>query len=179
MRKSPPGKILPGAHQVEREARILAALNKVNFQVPNVIHLCNDESVVGSKFYLMELVDGVIYKDAKLPTCLDPSERRNIYLNMMRTLALLHSIDPNSIYLQNYGYSSNYCGRQVKVWTSQYRSSSKTTHYSVEPMETLANWLSMNIPDVDSSGYYCGSQFPNARIVHGDFRLDNIGKYIL
>jgi len=159
LRRKPPGTLLPSAHAVDREFRIMRALAATNVPVPQCLALCEDPSVIGSAFYVMEYVEGRILRDPALPSV--PREARAaIYAEMNRVIAELHSLDPNTLGLGDYGRFGNYIQRQVQRWTSQYRASQTE---EIPAMERLIAWLPLHIPPGDET-----------RIVHGDFRLDNV-----
>ncbi len=160
MRKKPPGKLLPSAHQVEREYRIMAALAKTAVPVPEVLTLCEDPDVIGTPFYVMELVDGRIFRNPLMPDAASSEERSQIIDAMNDTLAKLHQVDFVSAGLGDFGKPGNYMARQISRWSKQYEAS-KTD--DIEPMNRLMQWLPENIPSDDSSS-----------IAHGDFRLENM-----
>ncbi|XP_012633826.2 acyl-CoA dehydrogenase family member 10 isoform X1 [Microcebus murinus] len=159
LRKKPPGTLLPSAHAVEREFRIMKALAKAGVPVPNVIDLCEDSSIIGTPFYLMEYCPGVIYKDPSLPG-LEPSQRRAIYTAMNRVLCKIHSVDLQAAGLEDYGKHGDYIPRQVQTWIKQYRASETST---IPAMERLIEWLPLHLPSQQRT-----------TVVHGDFRLDNL-----
>ena len=155
----PVAQLLPSAHAVEREYRVLAALAHTDVPVPRVYALCEDESVLGRMFYVMERVEGRIFWNAALPD-MDAGERRAIYAAMNRTVAALHTVDPAAVGLADYGAAGNYFARQIGRWTKQYRAAETET---IEAMERLIEWLPTRIPEDEVT-----------RIVHGDFRIDNL-----
>ena len=159
LRRKPPGTLLPSAHAVDREFRIMRALAATRVPVPRCLALCEDPSVIGSAFYVMEYVEGRIFRDPALPS-VSRTERGPIYAEMNRVIAELHSIDPNSLGLADYGRAGNYIERQVQRWTKQYRASQTE---DIPAMDRLIEWLPLHIPPADET-----------RIVHGDFRLDNV-----
>ncbi|CAN5360794.1 phosphotransferase [soil metagenome] len=161
LRRKPPGKIVQGAHAVEREAKVINALEKVTFPVPHIHGLCTDESVIGTWFYVMDMVEGRIFWDATLPEI--PAGERPAYFNAMAdTLARLHDVDYPAIGLADYGRPTAYVERQVRRWTKQYHAD--LAEAGAEPsLEALIDWLPANIPDGDQSS-----------ISHGDFRIDNM-----
>jgi aminoglycoside phosphotransferase (APT) family kinase protein len=159
LRRKPPGTLLPSAHAVDREYRVLAALHAQHFPVPEPILYCADESVIGTAFFVMSHVEGRVFWDADMPDC-DPAERAQVYDAMNATLARLHNYDPAAIRLADYGRGENYVARQVERWSKQYRASQTE---NVEDMERLIAWLPGNLPPPQPS-----------RLVHGDYRLDNI-----
>lgn len=161
LRKQPPGKLLKSAHAVDREFKVLDALAKTDVPVAKVITLCEDKSIIGSMFYLMEFCDGDIHWDAALSKVSDNETRTKMYDAMNKTLVAIHSVDIASVGLSDYGKAGNYFERQLARWTSQYRASELN---KIEAMEELSEWLAKNTPADD--GRVC--------LVHGDFRLDNM-----
>jgi aminoglycoside phosphotransferase (APT) family kinase protein len=159
LRRKPSGLLLPSAHAIEREFRIMRALSGTGVPVPQCLALCEDPSVIGSAFYVMEYVEGRIFSDPTLPS-LPCSSRAAIHSEMNRVIAALHSLDPNTLGLGDYGRSGAYIQRQVQRWTAQYRASQTE---DIPAMERLIEWLPLHIPPGDET-----------RIVHGDFRLDNV-----
>jgi aminoglycoside phosphotransferase (APT) family kinase protein len=159
LRRKPPGKLLPSAHAVDREFRVISALHKQQFPVAEPIILCEDDSVVGTAFYVMSFADGRVFWDPSMPNS-NPAERGAVFDSMNETMARLHSFDPAAIDLTNYGKSENYVARQIDRWTKQYRAS-ETEH--IEAMENLITWLPRHLPPPQP-----------ARLVHGDYRLDNM-----
>nr|CAB3219669.1 acyl-CoA dehydrogenase family member 10 [Phallusia mammillata] len=159
LRKKPPGKLLPSAHAIEREYRIMHAVQNHGVKVPPLVDLCEDSSIIGTPFYMMELVQGNIYKNPTLPGMI-PETRKIIYEKMISTLCDIHKVDINAAGLQNYGKQGNYVERQVKTWTKQYRASE--TH-KIASMEQLIEWLPQHLP-----------QNEQTTIVHGDYRVDNL-----
>lgn len=155
----PVARLLPSAHAIEREFRVLAALQGTPVPVPRVLALCEDESVLGRMFYVMERVEGRIFWDAALPD-LDPATRAAIYAAIRGTLAALHRIDPGSCGLDGFGAQGNYFERQIARWTRQYRAAETER---IEAMERLIEWLPTRLPRAQE-----------LRIVHGDFRIDNL-----
>ncbi|XP_063000485.1 acyl-CoA dehydrogenase family member 10 [Elgaria multicarinata webbii] len=159
LRKKPPGKLLPSAHAVEREYRVLKALAEAGVPVPEVLVLCEDSSVIGTPFYLMDHCAGRIFKEASLPG-LEPGQRREIYAAMNRVLCQIHSVDLKVAGLEDYGKHGNYIQRQVQTWSKQYRA--LETH-TIPAMERLMEWLPSHLPASE-----------RLSVVHGDFRLDNL-----
>ncbi len=159
LRRKPPGKLLRSAHAIEREYQVMAALGPLGFPVPKTFGICEDTSVIGSPFFLMELVEGRILWDPTFPE-MTPSERRAIYDAQIDTLAALHRIDPVSAGLSEFGRPGNYFARQIARWSKQYRASNPPAD---EKMEKLMVWLADTVP-------------PETKpcIVHGDFRIDNM-----
>ena len=159
LRRKPPGKLLPSAHAVDREYKVIAALNKVSFPVAKAYALCMDESIVGTIFYVMEQVEGRILWDGLLPDY-SPAERRKIYEAEIGTLAALHNVDYKAIGLEDYGKPGNYFSRQVSRWTKQYQASETSV---IPEMNQLIAWFPDHTPEDDMTS-----------IVHGDYRLDNM-----
>jgi aminoglycoside phosphotransferase (APT) family kinase protein len=159
LRRKPPGKLLPSAHAVDREYRVMTALSHTAFPVPRTYVLCMDEGVIGTPFYIMDYVDGRVFWDQSLPG-MTRSDRAAIYDEMNRVIAALHTIDYAAIGLSDYGRPGNYFARQIDRWTRQYRSSESDR---IPAMDELIGWLPHNIPAGDETG-----------IVHGDYRLDNL-----
>ena len=159
MRRKPPGPLLPSAHAVDREYRIIAALANTDVPVPRSYVLCEDDSVIGTAFYVMNYVEGRIFWDPELPG-LAPAERAAIFGEMNRVIAALHCIDYAALGLADYGRPGNYLARQIDRWSRQYRASETE---KIEAMDNLMAWLPANIPPGDET-----------RIVHGDYRLDNL-----
>jgi aminoglycoside phosphotransferase (APT) family kinase protein len=160
LRRKPPGQLLKGAHAVEREAKVLSALGSVGFPVAHVYGLCTDDSVIGSRFYVMEMVEGRIYWDATFSDV--RREDRAAYFDAMNaTIAQLHSLDYQAVGLGDYGKPGNYFARQIGRWSRQYLDdvdAGRDPH-----MDRLIEWLPANIPAGDET-----------MIVHGDFRCDNM-----
>ncbi len=161
LRRKPPGELLASAHAVDREFRVMSALADTDVPVAKTYLLCDDDSVIGSMFYLMEYLDGRVFWDPKLAEIQDNDERAAMYDEMNRVLAAMHSVDPDAVGLGDYGRPGNYFERQVSRWTKQYRAS-ETDHNPA--MEQLIEWLPANMPADDGQ----------VSLVHGDFRLDNL-----
>ncbi len=159
LRRKPPGKLLPSAHAVDREYRVISALHAEGFSVAEPLLYCEDESVVGTAFFVMGFVDGRVFWEPHMPESY-PAERAQIYDSMNATLARLHSFDPAAIGLGDYGRGENYVGRQVARWSKQYRASETER---IEDMERLIDWLPAHLPPDQPT-----------RVVHGDYRLDNM-----
>jgi aminoglycoside phosphotransferase (APT) family kinase protein len=159
MRKKPPGKLLPSAHQVDREFRVMKALEKSDVPVPEMYLLCEDENIIGTPFFVMEHVQSRVLEDITLPG-MTPEERHAIYFDMIRVLAALHSVDFVDLGLVNFGKPGNYFSRQIGRWSKQYVAA-KTDE--IESMERLMEYLPVNVPADETS---C--------IVHGDYRMGNI-----
>jgi aminoglycoside phosphotransferase (APT) family kinase protein len=160
LRRKPPGKLLKMAHMIEREFRVLKALEGVGYPAPRVLGFCEDEGVIGTAFYLMTCVDGRVLWDPALPE-LKREDRRPIYDSMNEGLARLHSIDVAAAGLSDYGKPGSYFGRQYQRWTDQYRASETAR---VEDMERLIAWLADKVPADDG----------RVALVHGDWRIDNM-----
>ncbi|MCP4877843.1 MAG: phosphotransferase [Gammaproteobacteria bacterium] len=160
LRRKPPGQLLKSAHAVEREYRVMRALAVTGVPVPRTFHLCSDESVIGSVFFIMEYVRGRIYWDPALPES-NNSQRHAIYLEMCRVLAALHQVDIDAVGLTDFGRPGDYFARQINRWTQQYFASQ--TEKIVE-MEAVIDWLPANLPHDDG----------RVSLVHGDYRLDNM-----
>ena len=159
LRKKPPGKLLPTAHQVEREYRILAALAGSGVPVPDVFALCEDESIIGTTFYLMAYIDGRIFIDPRLPG-LGPGARHAIHSSAAAGLAAIHAVDVDSAGLSGLGPPAGYLDRQVKRWTRQYEASRTD---DIEAMDSLARWLPAHLP-----------RSSRTTLVHGDYRFGNL-----
>lgn len=160
LRRKPPGELLKSAHAVDREFRVINALQQTDVPVARVFLLCDDDSVIGSMFYVMEYLEGRVLWDPKLPE-LGNRDREEIYDEMNRVLAALHSVNVEQAGLGDYGPSGNYYERQLNRWIKQYRASELAT---VPDMEELMRWLPDNTPTDDG----------RVSLVHGDFRLDNM-----
>jgi len=159
LRRKPPGKLLPSAHAVDREFRVIQALSGAGFPVAQPVLYCADEAVAGTPFYVMSFVEGRVFWNPEMPGS-KPAERTAVYDAMNATLAQLHSFDPAGIGLSDFGRGENYVARQTDRWSKQYRASQTQT---IDEMERLIEWLPAHIPP---SG--------PARLVHGDYRLDNM-----
>jgi len=159
LRKKPAGALLPSAHAVDREFRIISALHGSEVPVARPLSLCTDVGVIGTVFYLMEYVAGRNFWDATLPG-MTPPERAAIYEEMNRVMVALHTLDYAAAGLGEYGKPGNYFARQIGRWSGQYRAS-ETEH--IEAMEKLLQWLPANIPPGEET-----------KLVHGDYRLDNL-----
>lgn len=159
LRRKPMGDILPSAHAVDREFRVLKALGGTGVPVPHVHALCADESIIGSMFYVMDLVPGRIFWDPRLPE-FAPHERSALFDSMNETIARIHSLDPQTHGLGDFGRTDGYIARQVSRWTRQYRASETTPDPA---MDSLIAWLPEHMPPEGRTG-----------IVHGDYRLDNL-----
>jgi aminoglycoside phosphotransferase (APT) family kinase protein len=159
LRRKPPGKLLPSAHAVDREYRVIRALFAQNFPVAEPLLYCDDESVAGTAFYVMAFADGRVFWEPQMPGS-SPVERAAVYDAMNATLARLHTFDPAAIGLADFGKGETYVARQVARWSKQYRASETET---IDDMERLIEWLPQHIPPS-----------PATRLVHGDYRLDNL-----
>ncbi|MCW5829791.1 MAG: phosphotransferase family protein [Deltaproteobacteria bacterium] len=160
IRKKPPGKLEKSAHAVEREYRIITALQSSGVPVPRTFALCEDNSVIGTPFFVMEAVQGRIFRNPAMPEVAAPEERREMYSDMVRVLARLHRIDWNAAGLADYGKPANYMGRQVALWKDQY---TRTKTHDIESMDRLMAWFPDHLPKDDWT-----------TIMHGDYRLDNV-----
>jgi aminoglycoside phosphotransferase (APT) family kinase protein len=161
LRRKPPGKLLPGAHAVDREYRVIAALSRHGFPVARVCALCEDESVIGTAFYVMDMVEGRIFWEARLPG-LSRDERSAAFDSMNATIAALHNFDPAGISLGDYGKPTGFVERQVARWSKQYLGDVEAGR--IEAMDRLVDWLQRHLP-ADSG---------RSSVVHGDFRCDNM-----
>jgi aminoglycoside phosphotransferase (APT) family kinase protein len=160
LRRKPPGRLLKGAHAVEREAQVLGCLAKADFPVPRIHGLCTDEAVVGTWFYVMDMVEGRIFWDATLPD-VSRDDRADYFDAMNSTIAALHTVDYRAIGLETFGRPGNYFARQIERWSKQYFGDIDAGR---DPkMEWLIEWLPANIPPGDETS-----------IVHGDYRIDNM-----
>ena len=159
MRKKPPGHLLPSAHAVDREYTVLKALQGTDVPVPKVHLLCEDESIVGTMFYVMDYVDGRVYTDRLLPGC-TPAERVAMYDAANDVLAKLHSVDYQAVGLSDFGKPTGYVERQVSRWSKQYVASAIE---DTPAMNQLMEWLPANLPAQDE-----------AAIAHGDYRIGNL-----
>jgi aminoglycoside phosphotransferase (APT) family kinase protein len=159
LRRKPFGTLLPSAHAVDREYRLISALHPTGFPVPRPVALCEDESVIGATFYLMALVEGRTFWDGTLPD-VPKADRRAYYEAMVDTLAALHAIDHEAVGLGDFGPPGNYFERQVRRWTKQYRASQTD---DIPEVESLIEWLPRTLP----------AQTRTA-IIHGDYRIDNL-----
>ena len=159
LRRKPFGPLLPSAHAVDREYRLIAALHPLGFPVASPYALCSDPALIGAIFYVMELADGRAYTNGALPDC-DPVRRRAMYEQLVDTLADLHNIDPAAARLGDFGKPGNYFERQVARWTRQYRDSQTD---DLPEMERLIVFLPASLPEQS-----------RVSIVHGDYRIDNV-----
>jgi aminoglycoside phosphotransferase (APT) family kinase protein len=159
LRRKPPGKLLPSAHAVDREYRVTGVLAAQGFPVAHPLIYCEDASIVGTPFYVMDYVEGRVFWEPHIPD-VQRSARTTIYDAMNAALAQLHRYDPAALALGDFGRSENYVARQVERWTRQYRASETET---IDEMERLVEWLPAHLP----------AAIP-VRLVHGDYRLDNV-----
>ncbi|GMV57418.1 MAG: acyl-CoA dehydrogenase [Betaproteobacteria bacterium] len=155
----PVAKLLPSAHAIEREFRVMRALRAQGIPVPQVHVLCEDESVIGRAFFVMEHVEGRIFWEQSLPRS-NPAERAAIYDEMNRVIAQLHTVDVERAGLSDYGKSGNYFARQIGRWSKQYQASETE---QIESMNRLIEWLPQHVPPGDETA-----------VVHGDYRMDNL-----
>jgi aminoglycoside phosphotransferase (APT) family kinase protein len=161
LRRKPPGKLLPGAHAVDREYRVISALRAQGFPVAEPLALCEDETVIGTAFYVMEMVEGRIFWEAAFPE-VSREERPLCFDAMNATLASLHRIDPAAAGLEDYGKPGNYFARQIGRWSKQYLGDVEAGR--LRSMDRLVEWLPDHIPADEGE----------ARVIHGDFRCDNM-----
>lgn len=159
LRRKPPGKLLPSAHAVDREYRVMTALGHTPVPVPRTYLLCEDADIVGTPFYVMEYLKGRIFWDVTLPG-MTRDERAAIYDAMNDVIARLHGIDFEAVGLGDFGRTGGYVGRQIARWSKQYRASETET---IEAMERLIEWLPLHLPEEEET---C--------LIHGDYRLDNM-----
>ena len=160
LRRKPPGPLLPSAHAVDREFRVMRALADTAVPVPRVYALCEDDAVIGSAFYIMEFLDGRIFWDQRLPEVAGPAERAAMFDSMNAVIAALHSVDYGAAGLADFGRPGNYMGRQIARWSRQYRASETEP---IAAMDRLIDWLPSRLPP----------EAPPA-VVHGDYRMDNL-----
>lgn len=158
LRRKPPGKLLPSAHAVDREYRVIKALGEAGFPVPKTHLLCNDESIIGTMFYVMDFVDGRVIWEPHMPD-MSVEDRGIVFANLNHTIATLHSYNPEELGLEDFGKPTNYVARQVSRWSRQYLASQTE---DLITMNKLVEWLPDHLP----------AEGP-ARLIHGDFRLDN------
>jgi aminoglycoside phosphotransferase (APT) family kinase protein len=159
LRRKPPGKLLPSAHAVDREYRVISALYAQGFPVAEPVLYSADESIAGTAFFVMAHVEGRVFWEPQMPAS-NAAERALVYDAMNATLARLHAFDPAAVGLSDYGRGENYVARQVERWSKQYRASQTEP---IEEMERLIAWLPEHLPPPQAT-----------RIVHGDYRLDNM-----
>ncbi|MEM8935505.1 MAG: phosphotransferase family protein [Pseudomonadota bacterium] len=159
LRRKPFGKLLPSAHAVDREFRLISGLHPTGFPVPKPIALCEDKEIIGAEFYLMEMVDGRTFWDGTLPD-VEKQDRRGVYEAMTRTLAQLHNTDYVQAGLGDFGRPGNFFARQVDRWTKQYRAAQTD---DIPEIEKLIDWLPKSVPEQTHTS-----------IIHGDYRIDNL-----
>lgn len=159
LRRKPPGPLLPSAHAVEREYRVLTALRGTSVPVARTHGLCEDADVIGSTFYVMDFVDGRVFWDPRLPD-LSRDARGAVFDSMNETIAALHNVDPAAVGLGDYGRAGNFVSRQISRWSKQYRASETE---EIAAMDRLIDWLPRHLPAEGET-----------RIVHGDYRMDNL-----
>jgi len=159
LRRKPPGKLLPSAHAIDREYKVIKALHQHHFPVAQPLGYCSDISVIGSEFYLMSYLQGRVFWDPRLIELSQP-DRTEVFDAMNSVIAKMHALDPIAIGLEDYGRFGGYVHRQIERWTKQYRSSETE---KIPAMDNLIDWLPQHIPEYDSTS-----------LVHGDFRLDNL-----
>ncbi len=159
LRRKPPGKLLPSAHAVDREFRVISALHSQDFPVAEPLAYCADESVAGTPFYVMSFADGRVFWEPQMPGS-NKAERAAVYDAMNATIARLHAFDPAAIGVADFGRGENYVARQVDRWSKQYRASETDT---IDAMERLIEWLPAHIPPGEQTA-----------LIHGDFRIDNL-----
>jgi aminoglycoside phosphotransferase (APT) family kinase protein len=159
MRKKPGGVLLPSAHMIEREYQVMRALHGTDVPVIRPRLLCEDASVIGTAFYVMDFAEGRVFRDPALPG-MAPAERRAIYEEMSRVMARLHAVDPSAVGLGSFGKPSGYVARQIALWTRQYQT---TKTDPIPAMDALIAWLPQNIPANERT-----------TIAHGDYRLENL-----
>ena len=161
LRRQPAGELLKSAHAVDREYLVVKALADTDVPVAKAYHLCEDREVIGSMFYIMEFCDGNIHWRPELNEAESPAQRGQMYDEMVKVLAAIHSVDIDRAGLSDYGRPGNYFQRQLDRWSAQYRASELET---IDEMERLIVWLSDNMPADDGK----------VSLVHGDYRLDNL-----
>ncbi|SPJ25139.1 phosphotransferase family protein [Palleronia abyssalis] len=160
LRRKPPGQLLKSAHAVDREFRVMRALRDTDVPVPDMIALCEDETVTGAMFYVMAHVEGRTFDDPRVPE-VERAERASIYTALSRVLAAIHSVDVASVGLSDFGPEGDYFARQIGRWTKQYRASETDP---IPEMDALIDWLHDNTPEDDG----------RRTLVHGDYRIDNL-----
>ncbi len=159
LRKKPPGRLLPSAHAVEREFRVMGALSGTDVPVCSMLLLCENSTVIGTPFIVMEHVEGRVFHDPTLPG-VDPEARAAIYKDSISVLSALHGVRPSRVGLERFGKPGNYYARQISRWSRQYEASETRT---IASMDRLVRWLPDNIPSAEET-----------RVVHGDYRLGNM-----
>ena len=158
LRKKPPGKLLPSAHAIEREYKVQKALEAIKFPCPKMISICEDSNIIGTPFYLMELVEGHVFDS--ILNIREPSNRKLYYLELVKMLAILHDIEYSKIGLTDFGKTGSYINRQIFRWEKQWHLSKQR---ELPEMQKIIDWLNNNLPDYDDT-----------TIVHGDYRIGNI-----
>lgn len=161
LRRQPPGKLLKSAHAVDREYKVLAALEHSEVPVAKVYHLCEDVNLIGSMFYVMEYVEGRVFWNSALPEIAENTERAEFYQQMIEVMAALHSVDIDKVGLSEYGRPGNYYERQFSRWSKQYFLSETR---EICEMNQLISWLEKHLPEDDG----------RVSLVHGDYRMDNL-----
>ncbi|SNX28806.1 acyl-CoA dehydrogenase [Polynucleobacter meluiroseus] len=159
LRKKPEGALLPSAHAVDREYRVMTALATTDVPVPKMLHYCADENIIGTAFFIMEYLEGRVFVDQSLPQ-LKNHERAIIYAEMNRTIASIHKLDYVSLGLEDFGKPGNYFFRQINRWSRQVREANIPIP---ESLNRLMTWLPEHIPNEDITS-----------LIHGDFRMDNL-----
>jgi len=159
LRKKPPGQLLPSAHMIEREYRVMHALQSTNVPIIRTHLLCEDASIIGTPFYVMDFAEGRVFRDPSLPD-MTPAERRAIYAAMGEVMAKLHAVDWRAAGLESFGKPTGYVARQIALWTRQYEAAK--TH-RIPAFDELIHWLPANLPAAEATA-----------IAHGDFRLENL-----
>ena len=160
LRSKPPGRLLKSAHAVDREFRVIQALAGTDVPVARALHLCEDEGVTGSMFYVMSFEEGRIFWNPALPA-INKEKRAGYHHELIRVLAAIHEVDVDAVGLTDYGRPGNYYERQISRWTKQYKAAETTR---IEPMDILIDWLPANLPADDGQN----------SLIHGDYRIDNI-----
>ncbi|MBI1731436.1 MAG: phosphotransferase family protein [Gammaproteobacteria bacterium] len=160
LRRKPTGQLLESAHAVDREYRVICALAATGVPVARGLHLCADDAVIGSMFYVMSFADGRVYWDPALPE-LDRAVRADYHRELVRVMAAIHGVDVDAVGLADYGKPGDYFARQIARWTKQYRAAETGT---IESMNTLVEWLPANVPPDDGQ----------RSLIHGDYRIDNV-----
>ena len=160
LRRKPPGLLLKSAHAVDREYKVIKALNMTDVPVPIAYLHCEDEAVIGTEFFLMSFIEGTVFWEPHIPEAKDNNQRNDIYKSLSETIYKLHSVKPSNIGLDDYGRPGNYVARQVSRWSKQYVASETET---IEAMNNLMEWLPENLP----------TEKPLC-LVHGDFSLTNV-----
>lgn len=159
LRKQPEGELAPSAHAIDREYRIMQALYDTDVPVPEMLHFCEDKSIIGTPFFVMEFLEGRVFHQVHLPE-MTPTQRRDIFDEMNRVLVALHNVDPAAVGLDSFGRPEGFLERQVKRWSKQYEACQTR---DIPEITDLAQWLAANTPEQASSS-----------IVHGDYRLGNL-----